>query len=124
MAIQRTTIWAESNLVDNAIIYSQPGADQWVRIATGLSLDGSAYLRVIDNGAGIAPEHLPRLFDRFYRVDSARSHNPDEEDPGKEIPGSGLGLSIAQWIAQMHGGGATVSSQPGEETTFEIQIPL
>jgi signal transduction histidine kinase len=111
------------NLVENAIKYSPPGADQWVRIETGPGAEGTARLRVSDNGPGIPAEHLPHIFDRFYRVDSARSLNFDAEDSAKDTPGSGLGLSIVQWIAQMHGGSVTVGSQPGQGTTFEIQLP-
>jgi len=117
------------NLVDNAIKYSPAGSGQWVRAETGMSpvVAGSpaqAWVRISDNGPGIAQEHLPHLFDRFYRVDSARSHNPDEEEHADQIPGSGLGLSIVKWIAEVHGGCARVQSQPGEGTSFEVKIPL
>ncbi|HEX9018790.1 MAG TPA: ATP-binding protein [Anaerolineaceae bacterium] len=116
------------NLVENAIKYSPDGPGQWVRVETGAD-NGTAWVRVSDNGQGISADHLPHLFDRFYRVDSARSHNPEnngDEEPedGDEIPGSGLGLSIVQWIAQMHHGTVTVESQPGRGTTFEVQLPI
>ena len=67
-----------------------------------------------DSGAGIAPEHLPRIFDRFYRVDQARS---------RAAGGAGLGLAIARWIAEAHGGTLTVASQYGHGATFTARIP-
>jgi len=114
------------NLVDNAIKYSPVGEDQWVRVETGTSDNGTsptAWVRVVDNGPGIAAEHIPHLFDRFYRVDSARSHNMDEDEE-KNIPGSGLGLAIVQWIAQIHHGIVEVKSEPGQGSTFEVHFPL
>ncbi len=114
------------NLVDNAIKYGSDVSGGRVSLDTcRRTLDGQEYacLRVSDNGAGIPPEHLPHLFDRFYRVDQARSHN-EEEKEGGETSGSGLGLSIVQWIAHAHGGLVTVESQPGNGTTFEILLPL
>lgn len=117
-----------SNLVDNAIKYSPencPG--QWVRLETGSEPEdqpAAAWVRISDNGPGIASEHLPHLFDRFYRADRARSHNPRENEPGDDIPGSGLGLSIVQWIAQMHGGQVTVQSVLGQGSVFEVRLPL
>jgi heavy metal sensor kinase len=114
------------NLVENAIKYSPDGSQHWVRIETGSDDQAnppSVWLRVSDNGPGIAPEHLSRLFDRFYRVDTARSHNPSEGEADGDIPGSGLGLSIVQWIAQKHGGEVTVQSQPDHGTIFEVRLP-
>jgi signal transduction histidine kinase len=123
-----------SNLVDNAIKYSAPAgaasggqeaAAARVIVETLRGADGAACLRVIDNGPGIPPEHLPHLFDRFYRVDTARSHNPDDnsgESDQQAIPGSGLGLSIVQWIAQMHGGSVTVESEVGKGSTFTVRL--
>lgn len=114
------------NLVENAIKYSPASAGQWVRVETGLSQHSAkqtAWVRVTDNGPGIAAQHLPHLFDRFYRVDPARSHNLHEDEQGVEIPGSGLGLSIVQWVARAHQGTVTVQSQPGQGSTFEVQIP-
>jgi signal transduction histidine kinase len=73
------------------------------------------WVRVTDTGPGIAAAHLPHLFDRFYRVDQARSQNHD---------GSGLGLAIVQWVAQAHGGEAIVQSTPGQGATFEVRLPL
>jgi len=70
---------------------------------------------VADTGSGIPAEHLPHLFDRFYRVDKARS---------REAGGSGLGLSIARRIAEAHGGSLTVSSEVGRGATFTLTLPL
>jgi heavy metal sensor kinase len=114
-----------TNLVENAIKYAGEGC-KWVRVDTGSTQDSarpSAWLRVADNGTGIAPEHLPHLFDRFYRVDEARSR--DGTTPGEGRPsGSGLGLSIVQWVAQAHGGEVLVESQLGAGSTFEVRLPL
>jgi signal transduction histidine kinase len=99
------------NLGDNAIKYSQP---QWrLRVEADSSPDG-VDIRVRDEGCGIQPEHLPRLFERFYRVDKARSRNAG---------GTGLGLSIVKHIVQLHGGSVGVASTPGEATTFTIHLP-
>ena len=105
-----------SNLVDNAIKYSV-GPDKKVSIETGLSA-GTAWVSVSDNGPGIAPEHLPHLFERFYRIDQARGRAADESPDPQSPGGSGLGLSIVQWIARSQGGEVKVESQPGAGTTF------
>jgi signal transduction histidine kinase len=112
-----------SNLLENGIKYS--GAGQKVRIETGPLVKDNrelAYLRVSDTGPGIAPDHLPHLFDRFYRVDAARSRDP--EDDSNSPTGSGLGLSIISWIVQMHGGEIHVSSKVGEGSIFEVTLPI
>lgn len=101
---------ALSNLLANALQYSDRGASVLVR------LDSDAVestIAVSDTGSGIAAAHLPRLFDRFYRVDEARSRHPE---------GTGLGLSIVQSIASLHGGRVSVSSIPGAGTTFTIHL--
>jgi two-component system, OmpR family, sensor kinase len=72
-------------------------------------------LSIIDNGPGISPEHLSKLFDRFYRVDTARD---------RAAGGSGLGLSIVRWIVEAHGGSVGVSSQVGLGTRFDVRLPL
>jgi heavy metal sensor kinase len=112
-----------SNLIENGIKYG--GANQKVKIDTALSSVNkrdSAVLRVSDTGPGIAPENLPHLFDRFYRVDSARARSLDE-DPDSPT-GSGLGLSIVAWIVQVHGGEIKATSKIGEGTVFEVTLPI
>ncbi len=122
------------NLVDNAIKYGSAPADSQDRppdrprvslstFACTQADQDYACLRVSDNGAGIPPEHLPHVFDRFYRVDQVRSRNEQEPD-GENASGSGLGLSIVQWIAHAHGGYVTVESKPGQGTSFDILLPL
>jgi heavy metal sensor kinase len=112
-----------SNLIENGIKYS--GVGQKVRIETGISAKNKqdlAFLRVSDTGPGIAPDHLPHLFDRFYRVDTARSRSADEDS--NSPTGSGLGLSIIAWIVQVHGGEIHVTSKVGEGSLFEVTLPL
>ncbi len=111
-----------SNLIENGIKYTD-GAERWVRIETGVIGD-YAQVTVSDNGPGIAAEHLPHLFDRFYRADKARSRGAEEEnDPQPSAAaGSGLGLSIAQWVVQAHGGEIRAESTLGKGTTFEVRI--
>lgn len=100
------------NLVDNAIKYTPPGG----HVSLSLSKrDGWASIQISDTGVGIPPEDLPYIFDRFYRVDKARNRGQG---------GSGLGLSIAKWIAQVHGGDIEVASQVGQGTTFTVILPL
>jgi two-component system phosphate regulon sensor histidine kinase PhoR len=100
------------NLVDNAIKYSPEG--DCVRLEATRT-ESEVVIRVCDHGAGIEREHQPRLFERFYRVDKARS---------RELGGTGLGLAIVKHIAQAHGGWATVDSTPGEGSTFALHLPL
>lgn len=100
------------NLTDNAIKYTPAGGK--VRLSLSKS-DGFAKVGVSDTGIGINPDDLPRIFDRFYRVDKARSRN---------LGGSGLGLSIARWIAQAHGGRIEVESEVNQGSTFTIFIPV
>ncbi len=100
------------NLTDNAIKYNQPGG----RIAIGLSRNnGAAELTIANTGPGIPPEKLPRVFDRFYRGDPA--HN-------SAVEGSGLGLSIVQWIVNAHKGTISVASEPQKLTTITVQLPV
>jgi len=99
------------NLVDNAIKYSEAGSPVEVEaVRTEQGVD----LRVRDHGCGIEKQHLPRLFERFYRVDKARS---------RKLGGTGLGLSIVKHIVQAHGGTVGVESTPGQGSTFSIHIP-
>jgi len=96
-----------------------------VRIENRLVRDNgqdSASLRISDTGPGIAPEYLPHIFDRFYRIDSARSRENDEDSDSPT--GSGLGLSIVAWIVQVHGGEIHVTSTIGQGSTFEVTLPI
>ena len=99
------------NLIGNAIKYTPDG-----KISISLSKENDwAIIEVIDTGLGIPAEDLPHIFDRFYRVDKARS---------RAQGGSGLGLSIAKWVTEAHGGEIKVTSQVGEGTTFTIRLPI
>jgi signal transduction histidine kinase len=103
---------ALQNLAANALRHTTAGGE--VRLSA--ERDGSrVLLRVRDTGEGIAPEHLPHVFDRFYKADESR-----RESAGS---GSGLGLSIVKAIIERHGGRISVESAPGEGTTFEIALP-
>jgi signal transduction histidine kinase len=117
------------NLIENGIKYTQ-GEDKRVRVETGCrEIEGQsmAWLKVIDNGPGIPAEHMPKLFDRFYQMDSSRTRGPqtegDEAAVQEVTAGSGLGLSIVQWIARAHGGEVAVESQPGQGAAFEVRLP-
>ncbi|NLE52794.1 MAG: HAMP domain-containing protein, partial [Chloroflexi bacterium] len=100
------------NLVSNGIKYTQSGGT----VTLGLHRDNThALLTVTDTGIGIPPEDLPHVFDRFYRVDKARS---------RAQGGTGLGLSIAKWIAEVHGGEITVTSAVDTGSTFTVRLPL
>lgn len=100
------------NLVDNAVKYTPSGG----MISITMHREGNwAEVRVRDTGIGIEREHLRKIFDRFYRVDKARS---------RELGGAGLGLSIVQWIVQIHNGTIFVESEPGKGSTFVVRLPL
>lgn len=101
-----------SNLLDNAIKFTPDGGT--VRVSQSTS-NGMIELTVRDTGVGIAPEHLPHVFDRFYRADRARTH-----DGG----GAGLGLSICRTIVEAHGGDIRLTSRPGGGTTVSVRIPV
>ncbi len=108
-----------TNLLHNAINYTPEGGSvvlSLTRVPDTEAPEGSGFalLSVRDTGPGIPPEHLPYIFDRFYRVDSGRSR-----DQG----GSGLGLNIARWIAESHSGQITVASEVGKGTTFTVRLP-
>jgi len=99
------------NLIDNAVKYSsEKGKIQINAVKTG----SGVFFSIQDNGIGISKKHLPRLFERFYRVDKARS---------REQGGTGLGLAIVKHIVQAHGGHVTVDSTPGKGSTFTIHLP-
>ncbi|HEY9498275.1 MAG TPA: ATP-binding protein [Terrimesophilobacter sp.] len=99
------------NLISNAIVYSPKGS----RVGIGVSnVDGIVEVAVTDQGIGIAADELDRVFERFYRIDPARS---------RHTGGSGLGLSIVKHVVQNHGGDVRVWSQPGHGSTFTIRLP-
>ena len=103
---------AVHNLVSNAIAYSNEGG----RVGVGAKVVGDTVeIAVTDQGVGIEGDDLDRVFERFYRVDQARSRNTG---------GSGLGLSIVKHTVQNHGGDVRVWSQPGRGSTFMIRLPL
>lgn len=103
---------AVANLVQNAIVYSQRGARVAVSGRTGE--DGRVEIAVSDNGIGIAPADQQRIFERFYRVDYARS---------RDSGGTGLGLSLVKHIARVHGGTVDVWSKLGQGSTFTMRLP-
>lgn len=100
------------NLLDNAIKYSDPGRKVWIE---GVAKVDGVEIVVRDQGCGIAAQDLDRIFERFYRVDKARS---------RDVGGTGLGLSIVRHIAMVHGGSVRVSSVLGEGSAFTVQLPL
>ncbi|HET7294738.1 MAG TPA: ATP-binding protein [Vicinamibacteria bacterium] len=100
------------NLVENAIKYTAEGGR--VEIRTGRGAPGGALIEVEDDGPGIAPEHLPRIFERFYRVDKARS---------RELGGTGLGLAIVKHLAESVGALVSVRSELARGTCFSIVVP-
>ncbi|RLB08057.1 MAG: PAS domain-containing sensor histidine kinase [Deltaproteobacteria bacterium] len=102
---------AVSNLLDNALKYSEPGGIVEVEV---IKDENEVAIKVRDHGYGIPPGHLPRLFERFYRVDKARS---------RELGGTGLGLAIVKHIVQAHGGHVTVESTLHKGSTFTIHLP-
>ncbi|GAA5483096.1 sensor histidine kinase [Haloferula sargassicola] len=103
-----------SNLLANAIRHNPPGTR--VEVATG-SGGGYVFATVTDHGRGIPAEHLPNLFERFYRVDSSRTDLSGE-------PSSGLGLAICRKVAELHGGTLEVASREGEGSTFTLRLPV
>ncbi len=102
---------AAVNLLDNAIKYSPEKSAIQI---TARAVDGDIQIRFTDQGVGIAKKHLPRLFERFYRVDKARS---------RKLGGTGLGLAIVKHIAQAHGGSITVESELERGSTFTLHLP-
>ena len=100
------------NLCDNAVKYNRENGS--VKVTVG-SAGSSAFIRVSDTGIGIAPEHIDRIFERFYRVDKSRS---------KQIGGTGLGLSIVKHIALSLGGKISTESKPGYGTEITVSLPI
>jgi signal transduction histidine kinase len=100
------------NLADNAVKYNQPQG----RVTMNLRQDGEfAEFKIANTGAGIPPEILPRVFDRFFRADPAH---------GQTVEGSGLGLSIAQWIVSAHNGIIQIESAVAKSTTVIVRLPI
>jgi len=106
-AIERLVL----NLLENAIKYNRPDGQVTVRLS---AVDASVLLEVSDTGIGIPPDALPRIFERFYRVDKGRA---------REEGGTGLGLAIVKHVAQAHGGQVDVESRLGRGTTFRVRLP-
>ena len=103
---------AVSNLIDNAVKYSDVGGKVHI---TSAEIDGSVEIEVADNGIGIPARDVDRIFERFYRVDRARS---------RDTGGTGLGLAIVRHVATNHGGDVRVVSREGEGSTFTLRIPM
>ncbi|MBW2021309.1 MAG: hybrid sensor histidine kinase/response regulator [Deltaproteobacteria bacterium] len=101
-----------NNLVSNGIKYNKP--EGWVKLQIYQDKEGLS-VEVSDNGQGIPPEHLPRIFDEFYRVDGRRN---------APVKGSGLGLAIAKKMVEAHGGSISVSSEQGKGSVFKVTFPL
>ncbi len=114
------TVWGDeglvttavTNLVGNAVSYSESGTR--VGVSVRRARDGLVEVAVTDQGVGIAPEEQERIFERFYRVDAARS---------RRTGGTGLGLAIVKHVAENHGGQVTVWSEPGRGSTFTVRLP-
>ena len=100
------------NLLSNALKFTPAGGQVEVQAASGPE---GVEIRVVDSGVGIEQEDLPRVFERFYRVDSSRN---------RATGGAGIGLSIAKAIVEAHGGAITAASQPGKGSEFRIRLPL
>ncbi|MDH3459690.1 MAG: phosphate regulon sensor histidine kinase PhoR [Burkholderiaceae bacterium] len=103
---------AVGNLVNNAVRYTPEGGT--IDVTWRLRPDGTGEIAVTDNGPGIEREHLPRLTERFYRVDSSRS---------RDTGGTGLGLSIVKHVVQRHGGELEIQSEPGAGSSFKLVLP-
>ena len=104
---------AVGNLLANALQHTPPGG--MVTLAVAEPLENAVAISVSNTGPGIPPEHLPHIFDRFYRADAARAQQPE---------GTGLGLSIVKSIMELHGGTVSVESRLGANTTFTLRFPL
>lgn len=101
-----------TNLIDNAIKFNRPAGTVYVDYALG---NDRSIISVSDTGEGIMPEHLQRIFERFYRLDRGRT---------REVGGTGLGLAIVKHLARFHGGEVSVESELGRGTTFHIELPV
>ncbi len=109
---QSELLSAMSNLVSNAVRYTPAGES--IQVSWEVLPDGRAEFAVVDGGPGIAPEHIPRLTERFYRVDRSRS---------RETGGTGLGLAIVKHVVQRHGGELRIDSTPGQGSRFAFVLP-
>ena len=112
LGVHSELLSAITNLVSNAVRYTPPGG--LIRVGWSRTAEGAIF-SVSDTGPGIAPEHLPRLSERFYRVDRSRS---------RETGGTGLGLAIAKHVVQRHGGELRIQSQVGQGSTFMLVLPV
>jgi len=110
--LENELLSAVGNLLGNAVRYTPEGGR--IELACSVLDDGRALIAVSDTGPGIAREHLPRLTERFYRVDGSRS---------RETGGTGLGLSIVKHVVQRHGGEIDIESEPGKGSTFKLLLP-
>jgi signal transduction histidine kinase len=123
-----TLIQMLTNLVENAIKYSASVTSPQVNISAGKREgDGHqvGWVRVRDNGIGIASEQQAHIFDRFFQVDAVRNRSDGEGDiSGQDSSRTGLGLAIAQWIAKAHHGEIRVESVVGQGSTFEVILPI
>jgi two-component system sensor histidine kinase SenX3 len=108
----RQLVSAIANLVENAVKYSSENSSVNVDVSNS---DSQVVVRVTDTGVGISPEHIDRIFERFYRVDDARS---------RDTGGSGLGLAIVRHVAIIHRGEVIVESEPGKGSTFQFVLPV
>ena len=122
-ALPRLAVWPEQieavlvNLLDNAVKYTPAGG----QVSLSAEVHGQRCLiQVADSGPGIPAEDLPHVFERFYRVDKARSRS--DAQPGGS--GAGLGLAIVKALLEQNGGQITVASQPGQGTTFTVELPV
>src|SRR5262249_15290778 len=102
-----------TNLVENAVRYT-PAGGEVVVFSKDDAAGGGVWIGVRDSGAGIAPEHLPRIFERFYRVDAARN---------RAEGGTGLGLATVPHLVEAHGGRVVAESEPGKGTTISLLFP-
>ena len=110
--VESELLSAAANLLTNAVRYTPEGGE--IEVSWRLLADGSGELSVCDTGLGIAREHIPRLTERFYRVDGSRS---------RETGGTGLGLSIVKHVVQRHGGELQIESEPGKGSKFKLLLP-
>lgn len=108
----QTLVQCIDNLLDNALKHSSDGGEVVIRLS---KKGGQAVIEVSDNGPGIEPIHLGRIFERFYRVDKGRS---------RDAGGTGLGLAIVKHVAQAHGGSVSIESEPGKGSRFFVNLPV